>query len=402
MGVRRRARRRGPGAALLSSRRSTASASRSDDAPPLGAAGALLRYLAELQPGGLPHLARPAVRRSEAHLWLDEMTRRNLELVEPLRGRHRSATLLETIDRTVTPMGGRLLRQWVLSPLRDVAAIEARLDAVETCLRDGPRPHSACARRSMACATSSGSPAARPPDAPRRASSARSGIRSCGCPMCVEALDELPWARSGSAALWPTARDGARPARRSRRRLLARALVDRPPATLAEGGVIRAGYDAELDELRELRDGGRQSIASMQQRERERTGIASLKVGFNRVFGYYLEVTNAHRDRVPADYERRQTLAGAERYVTPELKEYEAKVLGAEERIGRRARRSCSRQLRQPGGRRHRAGAAHGARAGAARRVGRRWPRWPEANQYVRPDARRRLRPRARGPHGIR
>ena len=118
--------------------------------------------------------------------------------------------------------------------------------------------------------------------------------------------------------------------------VLARALTERPPATLAEGGVIQAGYDAELDELRELRDGGRQYIASLQQRERDRTGIASLKVGFNRVFGYYLEVTNAHRDRVPSDYDRRQTLAGAERYVTPELKEYEAKVLGAEERMGTR------------------------------------------------------------------
>ncbi|MGH7518713.1 MAG: DNA mismatch repair protein MutS, partial [Gemmatimonadales bacterium] len=117
------------------------------------------------------------------------------------------------------------------------------------------------------------------------------------------------------------------------------ALDDRPPATLAEGGVIRAGYDAELDELRDLRDGGKRYIAALQQRERERTGIPSLKVGFNKVFGYYLEITHAHGSRVPADYERRQTLAGAERYVTPELKSYEAKVLGAEERIAAREER---------------------------------------------------------------
>jgi DNA mismatch repair protein MutS len=117
---------------------------------------------------------------------------------------------------------------------------------------------------------------------------------------------------------------------------LAMALTDRPPAVMADGEVIRPGHDAELDELRGLRDGGRQFIASLQQRERERTGIGSLKVGFNKVFGYYLEITHAHRDRVPADYERRQTLAGAERYVTPELKEYEARVLGAEERMGAR------------------------------------------------------------------
>ena len=117
---------------------------------------------------------------------------------------------------------------------------------------------------------------------------------------------------------------------------LAGALEERPPVTLADGGVIRQGYDAELDELRALRDGGRQYIASLQQRERERTGISSLKVGFNKVFGYYLEITNAHAARVPSDYERRQTLAGAERYVTPELKDYEARVLGAEERMAAR------------------------------------------------------------------
>jgi DNA mismatch repair protein MutS len=117
---------------------------------------------------------------------------------------------------------------------------------------------------------------------------------------------------------------------------LGSALPERLPATLADGGVIRPGYDSELDDLRALRDGGRQYIASLQQRERERTGISSLKVGFNKVFGYYLEVTHTHTVRVPSDYERRQTLATAERYVTPELKEYEARVLGAEERMGSR------------------------------------------------------------------
>src|SRR5204863_3953595 len=117
---------------------------------------------------------------------------------------------------------------------------------------------------------------------------------------------------------------------------LGRALVERPPAQASDGDGIRAGYDRELDELKDARDGGKQYIAGLQARERERTGIASLKVGFNKVFGYYLEVTNPHRDRVPGDYERRQTLTGAERYVTPELKQYEAKVLGAEERIATR------------------------------------------------------------------
>ena len=114
---------------------------------------------------------------------------------------------------------------------------------------------------------------------------------------------------------------------------LAAGLSDRPPAQLADGGIIRQGFDRELDELVELRDGGKQTIAAIQQRERDRTGIGSLKVGFNKVFGYYIEITHAHRDRVPPDYERRQTLAGAERYVTTELKDYESRVLGAEERI---------------------------------------------------------------------
>ncbi|MBA3522768.1 MAG: DNA mismatch repair protein MutS, partial [Gemmatimonadales bacterium] len=145
---------------------------------------------------------------------------------------------------------------------------------------------------------------------------ALSGLRR-QAPALEEAAEELDLLADLSAAL------GA-------------ALEDRPPAVLGEGGVIRQGYDAELDELRSLRDGGRRYIASLQQRERERTGITSLKVGFNKVFGYYLEVTHSQSGRVPADYERRQTLASAERYVTPELKDYEARVLGAEERMGTR------------------------------------------------------------------
>jgi len=301
-----------------------------DDAPAVGCAGALLRYLAELQPGGVPHLSRPAVRRSESHLWLDEMTRRNLELVEPLFAGNENATLLRTIDHTVTPMGSRLLRQWVLSPLRDVPAIEARLDAVATCLKqgaarqrlreglDGVRDLERLAGRAAAGRAT-----------PRELGALRDSFRRL--PEVAAALGDLaatPGRLTECADELDPLDDLAA--------LLARGLVDRPPATLAEGGVIRQGHDAELDELCSLRDGGKQTIAAIQQRERDRTGIPSLKVGFNKVFGYFLEVTHAHRDRIPADYERRQTLAGAERYVTPELKEYEARVLGAEEHIGRR------------------------------------------------------------------
>ena len=295
----------------------------------------LLRYLAELQPGGLPHLTRPIVRRSDAFLWVDEMTRRNLELIEPLRAGARDCTLLETIDATVTPMGGRLLRQWLLSPLRDPAAINARLDAVEVMVDDargrgrlregldGVRDLERLAGRAAAGRAT-----------PRELGSLRDSFQRL--PDVAGAL-----AAFGGSTLPAGGHSGALAEADDELDLLAdlsshlsATLADRLPASLADGGVIRAGYDSELDELRSLRDGGRQYIASLQQRERERSGIPSLKVGFNKVFGYYLEVTHTHTDRVPADYERRQTLATAERYVTPELKDYEARVLGAEEQIG--------------------------------------------------------------------
>jgi DNA mismatch repair protein MutS len=298
----------------------------------LGAAGALLRYARELKPGGLPHITRPRIVRSGDVLPLDEMTRRNLELVEPLRPGAAGATLLDGLDRTMTPMGARLLRRWLLAPLVQPAAINARLDAVEVLagdargrdrLRealDGVRDLERLAgRAALGRAT------------PRELGALRDSLLRL--PDVRAALDGLE--ARGRAALLEEAAD--------RFDLLgdlgdelARALVDRPPAQAPDGDAIRASYDRELDELKEARDGGKQYIAGLQARERERTGIGSLKVGFNKVFGYYLEVTNPHRDRVPGDYERRQTLSGAERYVTPELKEYEAKVLGAEERIAAR------------------------------------------------------------------
>jgi DNA mismatch repair protein MutS len=303
-----------------------------DDAMALGAAGALLRYIGELQPAGLLHLDRPAIRRSARYLWIDEMTRRNLELVEPLRVGARGVTLLESLDVTMTPMGARLLRQWVLSPLADPVAINARLDAVEVAAKD----HRGRARVREAL------------DGVRdverlsaRAAAGRATPREMGAlrdsflrlPDALEALtglaerdrsEELGILVDSFDLLGDLARD------------LQAGLTERPPVTLADGNVIRPGFDASLDDLRLLRDGGKQYIATLQQRERERTGIPSLKVGYNKVFGYFLEITNAHAARVPNDYERRQTLSGAERYVTPELKDYEARVLGAEEKIAAR------------------------------------------------------------------
>ncbi|HEU5260351.1 MAG TPA: DNA mismatch repair protein MutS [Gemmatimonadales bacterium] len=302
------------------------------DRAAVGAAGALLRYARELKPGGLPHLARPRMVRRGDVLPLDEMTRRNLELVEPLRAGAQGATLLEVLDHTLTPMGARLLRRSLLAPLVDPAAITARLDAVDVLFRDargrdrvrealdGVRDLERLAgRAALGRAT------------PRELGALRDSILRL--PDVQSALGGVD-ARGRTALLERTAEQFDLLADLGDE--LARALVDRPPAQASEGDAIRAGYDGELDGLKGARDGGKQYIAGLQARERERTGIGSLKVGFNKVFGYYLEVTNAHRARIPADYERRQTLSGAERFVTPELKEYEAKVLGAEERIATR------------------------------------------------------------------
>ncbi len=305
------------------------------DRPALGAVGALLRYARELKPGGLPQLARPRVLRRGDLLPLDEMTRRNLELVEPLRAAAPGAagtTLLAVLDRTMTPMGARLLRGWLLAPLVDPGAITARLDAVEVLASDvrgrdrlrealdGVRDVERLAgRAALGRAT------------PRELGALRDSILRL--PDVRAALDGLE--ARGRAVLLEDAADRF-DLLQDLGDELARALVERPPAQSSDGDAIRAGYDHELDELKDARDGGKQYIAGLQARERERTGIASLKVGFNKVFGYYLEITNPHRDRVPPDYERRQTLSGAERFVTPELKAYEAKVLGAEERIAAR------------------------------------------------------------------
>ncbi|HUO52711.1 MAG TPA: DNA mismatch repair protein MutS [Gemmatimonadaceae bacterium] len=302
-----------------------------EDAPAVGAAGALLRYLRELQPAGLPHLARPVVERPGRVMPLDEMTRRNLELVESMRGAERAGTLLDVLDRTVTPMGARLMRGWVLAPLTDRAAIEARLDAVEAFVRDP------LARAAVRAALDG----------------VRDVERLAGKTAALRATPRELGALGASLARLPAVEEAARRAggRGVLGALLAGwdacadlaaaitgTLADRPPAAVGEDETIRAGVDPELDELRALQRGGKDAIARIQAHERERTGIASLRVGYNKVFGYYIEVTNPNKDLVPPDYQRRQTLTGAERYVTPELKEYEEKVLTASERIEARER----------------------------------------------------------------
>ncbi|HEX6966612.1 MAG TPA: DNA mismatch repair protein MutS [Gemmatimonadaceae bacterium] len=302
-----------------------------DDDAAIGAAGALLRYLRELQPSGLPHLARPVIERPGSVMPLDEMTRRNLELVESLRGGDTSGTLLDVLDRTMTPMGARALRHWVLAPLTARAAIDARLDAVDALARD------ALARGALRSALDGVR------DIERLASKAAAGranpreLGALGASLARLPAVEEAARRVGDAGVIPelVAQWDACTHLSER---IAHALVERPPVAIGDEATIRDGVDDELDTLRALRDGGKDAIARIQAAERERTGIPSLKVGYNRVFGYFIEVTNANRHLVPADYQRRQTLTGAERYVTPELKEYEEKVLTAAERIEERER----------------------------------------------------------------
>ena len=297
----------------------------------VGAAGALLRYLRELQPAGVPHLARPVVERSGATMPIDEMTRRNLELVESMRG-DVAGTLLGVVDRTITPMGARLLRQWILAPLVRKPAIDRRLDGVEALAGD------LIARQALREALDGVR------DVERLAGKAAAGratpreIGALGASLCRMPAVEAVVRRVGPKgvlsdilATWDGCAELAED--------VARTLVERPPATIGDEPAVRAGVDAELDDLRAIRDGGRDGIAGIQARERERTGISSLKVGFNRVFGYYIEITNSNAHLVPEDYQRRQTLSGAERYVTPELKEFEERVLTAAERIEARERR---------------------------------------------------------------
>jgi DNA mismatch repair protein MutS len=304
------------------------------DRTAIGAAGALLRYAADLKPSGLPQLSRPVVLRGGVLMPLDEMTRRNLELLEPIRPGAGGTTLLEVLDHTVTPMGSRLLRQWLVAPLCVADRIRERHDAVEVLVADSRgRDRLREALKGVRDLERLASRAANRRASPRDLGALRDSLDRLPC--VAEALQgtarrEISSELERIASEFDVLADLAAALRDT--------LVPDPPAQLGERDTIRAGADRELDEARDLRDGGKRFIASLQARERERTGIQSLKVGYHKVFGYYLEVTRAQRHAVPPDYERRQTLANAERYVTPELKDYEARVLGAEERIAERER----------------------------------------------------------------
>lgn len=301
-----------------------------DDAPAIRATGALLRYLRELQPNGV-QLIHPVVERPNGVMPLDEMTRRNLELVESLRGGDAEGTLTSVLDQTKTPMGARLLRQWMLAPLTNRLQIEARHDAVGALAED------ALARGALLMALDGvrdverlGTKAVLGRSAPRELGALGASLRRL--PDVHAAL-----MRAGPAGVL---RDvlGGWDSCAALAEAINTTLVERPPMTIGEEPTIAAGVDLKLDELRTLRDGGKDAIVRIQLDERARTGINSLKVGYNRVFGYFIEVTKSNLHLVPEDYQRRQTLANGERFVTPALKEYEERVLTAAEQIEVRER----------------------------------------------------------------
>jgi len=290
------------------------------------AAGAILYYIRSTQRGTLDHVDRIGFYERQNCLVLDAVTVRNLELIEPLfAGTDAGVTLFRCLDATVTPMGKRLLRTWMLRPSLDRDEIEGRLDAVEAQLKDMVRREEL--RRSLEgildlerLLSRVTLETANPRDVlALSASLARipkvrtvlGGFSASRLSTLHEAIDELADLRERI--------DGT--------------LVPEPPLTLGDGGVIAAGVDKDLDELRDLSRNSKQYLAQVETRERERTGIGSLKVKFNSIFGYYIEISKANLHLSPADYERKQTLVNAERFTTPELKEYESKILDAQEKI---------------------------------------------------------------------
>jgi DNA mismatch repair protein MutS len=292
----------------------------------IGAAGALLAYVRETQKIALPHLLSITTEERDAALIMDPATRRNLELDESLAGKP-ELTLAGVFDRTSTAMGGRMLRRWLHRPLRDRSTLRGRYDAVATLLEDAR--HAAVAEPLKAIGDLERIVArialrsARPRDLTQlRAALAvlpelQRVLGATSSPLLLQLISELEQHHGNH---------------RDDHALLTRAIVESPPHHLRDGGVIAAGYDEELDELRLLGSNTEQFLLDLERRERERSGLSSLKLGFNRVQGFYIEVSRSQADRVPAEYLRRQTVKSAERFITPELKSFEDKVLGARDR----------------------------------------------------------------------
>jgi len=291
----------------------------------LTAAGALLAYVKQTQRAALPHIVSIQPERQSEYVLMDAATRRNLELTETIRG-EAAPTLLSLLDATAGAMGSRLLRHWLHHPLRDRTAIMARLDAVAALQQGTPAPRYAALLqllRGVADIERIVARVALRTARPRDLASLRASLAQL--PQLHAVLQGLPSARI--AALLQAA-----PPQQMVEQDLARAIKAEPAAVLREGGVIADGFDAELDELRAIQNNCGEFLLQLEARERERSGIATLKVEYNKVHGFYIEVGRVQADKVPDDYRRRQTLKNAERYITPELKAFEDKALSASER----------------------------------------------------------------------
>jgi DNA mismatch repair protein MutS len=288
------------------------------------AAGAVLHYLKDTEHPNLQHITSIQRIDREDYLWMDRFTIRNLELTGTGNG-EAGNTLHKVLDNTVSPMGARLLKRWILLPLKDGARINERLDLVEFFIKE-VELRSKISHHIKQCGDVERLVSKIPVKkiGPREVLQIARGLQQVQeiKALCAGVSDKYLAQLTGT--LNPCEEIIA---------IILQMIMDNPPAVAAKGGVIREGVHAELDELRAIATGGKEYLVALQQKEAETTGISSLKIGFNNVFGYYLEVTNSHKNKVPASWIRKQTLANAERYITPELKEYEEKITGAEDKI---------------------------------------------------------------------
>lgn len=285
----------------------------------------LLQYLEETQKTSLPCLGKLEIYQQDEYMELDLNARRNLELCETMRNKEKRGSLLWVVDRTKTAMGSRLIRQWLEKPLLNPLHIKKRQAAVGELSKD------------IMVRTELGDVLKKVFDMERLISRIVYGTANCrdlrALHAAMECLPGLHKAAGGLTAPLLKELDGRVDLLADVREAIDRAIVEEPPVSVREGGMIRPGYHAEIDDLRSLSSGGKGKIVEIEQRERERTGIKNLKIGYNRVFGYYIEVTKSFLSQVPGNYIRKQTLANAERYITEELKSYESTVLGAQERL---------------------------------------------------------------------
>lgn len=290
------------------------------------AAGIVLHYLQETQRVKLSHLNKISIYNPSDYMILDYSTKRNLEIITSMQEGTREGSLISILDKTQTAMGGRLLKKWISAPLRDVSAIQKRLNAVENLVNEKSlRKELINHLKEIGDLERLISKVCTGRANPREIVAVKTSLRKI--PEVKELLNKF--SDITLKKIGESLKDLSQLVEK-----ISEAIIDSPPASLTEGGIIRSGFSPELDELREIALHGKEWITNLQQKERERTGIPSLKVGFNNVFGYYIDISNAHKSKVPDDYIRKQTLVNSERYITPELKTFEEKILNAEEKIG--------------------------------------------------------------------